>query len=148
LLEAQLVNSLLVQSGEDRDHLRNAISALSSCSNVASESSTVQALASSRLLLLQNLEHYNLDQLAGHAQLQATLENALSDSVQADRDFTAWAQDLVNNGCTPSSATDDQNYQAATQPDDAAESEKGVFAGLWDPIAKEFSLPPQTKNSF
>ena len=81
------MNSLLVQSANDRIQLRGAISALSTCSNVAAEASMVEATASARQVLLQKLGQYDLKQLPGYARLQNTLESALSDSVQADRDF-------------------------------------------------------------
>jgi hypothetical protein len=146
--EALAVNALLAQSSNDRNQVRSAISALTSCSYVATETTILESVASSRQSLLERLDSLGLDQLPNGARLQSVLERALSESVQADEDFAAWARDLLGNGCSPASATNDPNYQAATAPDNAAESAKAVFAGLWDPVARQFGLPAQSDNSF
>ena len=146
--EALAVNALLAESTNDRNEVRSAISALTSCANLAGEAVVLQSVASSRQSLLGRLENLDLAQLPNGAQLQSVLGDALSYSVQADEDFASWAQDLLSDGCSTATATNDPDYQAATQPDNSAEAAKAVFAGLWDPVARQFGLPAQTDNSF
>ena len=146
--EALAVNAVLVESGSDRNRLRAAVAALGSCTDVPSQAQVMNALAASRRQLLTRTEGLDFHSLPGGAALKAVLVRALTSSVQADQDLAAWANDLARTGCSPGNTTNDPNYQSATAPDNAAESEKGEFAQMWDPIAKQFSLPAQTDNSF
>ena len=146
--EALAVNGVLAQSTNDRNQVRSAITALTSCTDVATEAAALQSVATSRQSLLVRVDNLDLGQLPNSARLQSVLATALSESVQADHDFASWSRDLESDGCSPASATNDPNYQAAAEPDNAAESAKAVFAALWDPVARSFNLPLQTDNSF
>ena len=146
--EALAVNGVLAQSTNDRNQVRSAITALTSCTDVATEAAALQSVATSRQSLLVRVDNLDLGQLPNSARLQSVLATALSESVQADHDFASWSRDLESDGCSPASATNDPNYQAAAEPDNAAESAKAVFAALWDPVARSFNLPLQNDNSF
>ena len=146
--EALAVNALLAQSTNDRNQVRSAISALTSCTEVATGAAALQSVATSRRSLLDRLHDLGLGQLPNGPRLQSVLAAALSESVQADQDFAAWARGLVSDGCRPASATNNPDYQAAAGPDNAAESDKAVFARLWAPVARQFDLPAQSDNSF
>ena len=70
----------------------------------------------------------------------AALAKAWQTSVQADRDFAAWAQDENSHSCHKNS-TSDPHFRAATGPDNRATQYKKVFAASWTPIAAQYGLP-------
>jgi hypothetical protein len=146
--EALAVNALLVESGMDRTRLRAGVSALNSCTDVEGHAQTMTSVAASRRNLLERAESLSFAKLPDGATLKRALLKALTSSVEADGDLAAWADDLARLGCTPGNTTNDPNYQAATAPDNAAESQKMQFAQMWDPVATQFYLPAQTADSF
>ena len=146
--QAVAVNRLLAQSTADRDALRSAIADLESCRSIVQATATLQSVVSSRQVLITEAGSLSLDLLPNGTELRSLLYRAMTESASSDRAYASWGTDLEANGCNPSSAVDDPNFQAAQPTDKAAEVLKAHFVVLWDPLATRFALPPQTENSF
>ncbi len=102
--------------------------------------------ANSRQNLLNNLSSLNLSILPGGPQLSQALAGAWTNSKASDDSYANWANDELNNGCTPND-TSDPNYQDAQSSDAQSTTDKTAFANLWNPIATQYGLPTVTPTS-
>ena len=137
---ARGLSALLAQSVAVRGSVVKAFSDLTRCGpQVAQDAAAFRQAAASRERLISRLAA-----LPGRSTLPAPMIAALTKawqaSVQADRDFAAWAQDENSHGCHKNS-TSDPHFRAATGPDNRATQYKKVFAASWTPIATQYGLP-------
>jgi len=134
------LSALLAQSVAVRGSVVSAFSDLTRCGpRVAKDAAAFRQAAASREQLISRLAA-----LPGRSTLPAPMIAALTTawrtSVQADRDFAAWAQDESSRGCHKNS-TSDPHFRAATGPDNRATRYKKVFVASWNPIAAQYGLP-------
>lgn len=58
----------------------------------------------------------------------------------ADQDYAGWAGDESTQGCRAHD-TADAHYQATSEANREATTDKTTFTGLWNPIAVKYNLP-------
>jgi hypothetical protein len=131
--------ALLAQSAGDRQGVNAAYNDVSQCGpTLTQDVLTLQTAAASHRQLLSELA-----QMPGASALPQgmlrDLSGAWQASASADADFTKWAQDEVENGCSPASQSD-PNYAAADGPDIQATTSKTAFVQLWNPLAQAYGL--------
>jgi hypothetical protein len=135
---AQALAQLLASSASDRGAVVAAVSDVNSCgSGLSQDVQTFQQAAASRQQLVSQLSSLS-GVSALPAQMIQDLSGAWQASGQADQDFASWASD-ENATCTPDDSGD-ASYQAATEPDDQATTDKQAFVSLWNPIATQYGL--------
>jgi hypothetical protein len=132
--------ALLGQSNADRNATVSAANDVSNCGpDLSQDQQALENSATSRMQLLSKLASLP-GRSALPAQMLQDLTNAWKESVTADQDLAAWAQDKSSQGC----GLDDQSdphYQAASGPDNQAKADKMAFVGAWNAIASEYALP-------
>jgi WD40 repeat protein len=137
---AEGLAGLVLQSVTDRSSIVAAVADAESCGPTLSQDpQTLENAAADRRNLLVQLAN-----LQGRSvllpDLLATLTGAWQNSMKADQDYAAYAQDELSKGCHKND-TSDPNYQAAIGPDGRATADKQDFVTLWNPIATEYGLP-------
>ena len=138
--QAAALSGLLSQSANDRAATAAATTSISSCGDLQTAESALDASASSRQSLLSQLQGLNMSALPNGSQLTGYLTAAWSNSEASDRSYAGWAADQISSGCTPND-TSDVNFQNAQGTDVQATSNKTSFASLWNTIAPTYNLP-------
>ena len=135
---AQNLSGMLAQSASDHSAIVAAYNDVQACgSHLTGDAQTFKQAASSRENLLSQLQALP-DSNALPAQLIQDLSGAWQSSYQVDQDYAGWASDESSNGCT--SGTSDSHYQAATNPNKQATTDKTAFVSLWNPIASQYGM--------
>jgi hypothetical protein len=131
--------TLLARSADARQTVNAAYSDVNQCGpSLAQDVQAFQAAATSHRQLLSELA--NMPGMSALPQAMVRdLSSAWQASASADADFAQWAQDEVENGCSPASQSD-PNYAAADGPDVQATASKTAFVQLWNPIAQAAGL--------
>ena len=137
---AQSLSRLLTQSISDRSAILSAYNDVDTCGpGVARDAQTFQQAATSRQNLLARL-----GALPGASALPSRLIQSLTGawqaSVAADQDYADWAGDESTHGCRAHD-TADAHYQATSEANREATTDKTTFTGLWNPIAVKYNLP-------
>ena len=102
-----------------------------------------------RQVILDGLRTLSPSGLAGGAQLISTLETAMQDSVNADKDYQHWMMDFANSGnpCG-SDPGQDSNYVAGQNASIAATTAKNAFLGSWNPMAPRYGQQTYSSTDF
>jgi hypothetical protein len=147
--QAVALSGLLTQSANDRSAIDSAVSDIANCGDLEGDESTLEAAASSRQSLLNQLQDLNITSLPNSAQLTQYLTAAWTNSMGSDQSYSEWAQDESNDfdGCTVDDYSD-LNYMNAQTTDAQSTSAKSSFANLWNSIAATYNLPSVTTASF
>jgi hypothetical protein len=137
---AQNLSRLLTQSISDRSAILSAYNDVDTCGpGVAQDARTFQQAATSRQNLLARL-----GALPGANALPSRLIQSLTGawqaSVAADQDYAGWAGDESTHGCRAHD-TADAHYQATSEANREATTDKTTFTGRWNPIAVKYNLP-------
>jgi hypothetical protein len=137
---AQSLSRLLTQSISDRSAILSAYNDVNTCSpRLAQAAQTFQQAATSRQNLLARL-----GTLPGASALPSRLLQSLTGawqaSVAADQDYAAWARD-ESAQCCRAHDTANAHYQATSEANREATTDKTAFTGLWNPIAVRYGLP-------
>jgi hypothetical protein len=136
---AQSLSRLLAQSASDRTAINNAFNDVNACgSGLSQDAQAFRQAAGSRQRLMSQLSTLQASSVLP-AQMLKDLSGAWQASYQADQDYANWADDENSEGCT-SNDTSDSYYQAATEPDDRATTDKEAFVGAWNTIAGRYGL--------
>jgi hypothetical protein len=136
---ARGLSALLAQSSGDRSAVVDAAADVQQCGqDLAGDPDIFTRAVASRQQLLTRLANLS-DASALPAGMIQALTGAWQASVQADRDYVAWAQDENSGRCKAGPA--DPNLSAATAPADQANADKMTFLKLWNPIALQYGLP-------
>ena len=140
---ADSLAALLSQSAGDRNSVNSAFQDVKKCGpNVDQDAQVFRSSAASRQRLLQQLAGLPSRSALSGRMLQ-DLTSAWQASLEADKDFEAWAQD-VSSGCIPNQP--DPHFQAANGPDLRATADKKAFLRLWNPLAVQYSLATYQQN--
>jgi hypothetical protein len=135
---AQDLSQMLAASAADRSAINSAYNDVEACGpRLAGDAQTFQKAASSRENLLSQLQALP-DGSALPTQLIQDLSGAWQSSYQVDQDYAGWADDESSNGCT--NVTSDSHYQAATNLNNQATTDKTAFVNLWNPIASQYGM--------
>ncbi len=140
--QAAAVSNLLGSSAATRKTLEGAVGQVRNCSSLSSATSQIQAVVSQRSTEYQRASALSTAALANSAIVKADLLAALHTSLNADRDYLAWARQQLTSGCTPS--TQSRAYNDAFRADQRAGAAKQAFIQAWNPVATRYGLPQES----
>jgi len=144
------IGSDLARSASVRPTVQPAIDGVRSCSmSPQSGEATLQQAINARQDTLTGLQTLSPSGLAGGAQLISTLETAMQDSINADKDYQYWVMDFANSGdpCG-SDPGQDSNYVAGQNASSAATTAKNAFLGIWNPMAARYGQRTYSSTDF
>src|ERR1039457_158461 len=124
--------------------LVSAVAEVGDCSDVNGAVSALENVISQRASELNQASALATSDLPGGAALKSDLTSAMQNSLQADKDFLTWAQQM-NAGCT-SSAPLTSAYHDGITASTAALAAKNNFLQIWDPIVSQQDFPPRTQD--
>jgi hypothetical protein len=130
------VNHLLASSAATRKALQAAVDEVGDCANLPSAVSQIQAVVNQRGNESSQASALATTALANGTTVKSDLIAALHDSLDADRDYLAWAQQQLNSGCTP--AAQSGAYNAANDADQQAGASKEAFVHVWNRVAAKY----------
>jgi hypothetical protein len=142
--QASVIAGYLTLSGQARQGIGAAISAISRCTDIPSAVTTLNNAADVRTRILGGLASADVSALPNGAAAVADLSQAMQASADADRHYAAWGQAV--SGCR-AQAPHNAEFVAAQQADIMATAAKQRFADEWNPIAARYRLAPQSANT-
>jgi hypothetical protein len=137
--QAVAIDSLLVSTVASRAALASALSALDACGDVNGALVAARRVTDQRVAQLDQAQRLRTDALANGEAIRNSLVESLSHSLDADRAYAAWAQNVVSVGCGR-----DANHDAGDAASQSAGVAKRTFVQLWNPVAVSFGLPVRT----
>ncbi|HEY0699182.1 MAG TPA: hypothetical protein VGD43_15385, partial [Micromonospora sp.] len=137
--QAEVLDSLLDASAGSRKLLLRALQDAGNCINTVAAAQALDQVADERNTQLQQVRELRVTALRNGTQIQATLLEALTRSVEADRAFARWARGIRAEGCQQ-----DGNYRDGVSASSAARAAKALFCSVWNPVAAGFGLPRRT----
>ena len=84
-----------------------------------------------------------VDALAGGAEIQMVLVEALDASLRADEAFVTWTVSVLDHGC---GLGDDADHDAGVAASESASAAKQRLVGLWNPVAGGYGLAARTED--
>jgi hypothetical protein len=133
------LSGLLAQSVTDRAAVTRAAEDVRGCGpSLHQDARTFARAASSRQQLLSRLTSMPGRSVLPAAMLQ-DLTGAWQASAQVDADLARWAQGKIDRGCHRNSPPD-ARLRASYVPEARAAVGKRAFAGLWNPLARQYGL--------
>jgi serine/threonine protein kinase len=142
--QAAAVNDLLSSSAATRRALQGAVSDARDCTDLSSAISQIQNAVNQRSTEYNQASALSTSALADGAIVKADLTAALRSSLDADRDYLAWAQQQ-KLGCAP--ATQSSAFNAAYQADTQANAAKEAFIQVWNPVAAQYGIQQESSGS-
>ena len=143
--QAAAVNNLLGSSAATRLALQSAVIQVGDCTNLPGAVSQIQDVVDQRSTEFEHASVLPMAALASGAIVKSDLITALRDSLDADRDYLAWARQQLNAGCTP--AAQSSAYTTAYDADQQANAAKEDFALVWDPVAARYGVSQESPDS-
>jgi len=137
--QAAAVNQLLSSSAAARSTLVGAVGDVRSCRRLPGAIGRIQQVVNQRSTEYRRVSALSTAALANGATVKADLLATLRSSLQADRDYLAWARQQRGPGCTPGAPS--PAYNAAIGADQQADASKGEFIRVWNPVAARYGLP-------
>jgi Protein kinase domain len=141
--QAAAVSRVLASSAATRTALRDAVRQVRACTSLAGAVGELQNVVSQRIAESRQASSLLTGALVDGEAVKSDLISALGESLQADRDYLAWAQQQQASGCTPSGA-----YQTALNANQVADGAKQAFAQAWNQVAPKYGLEPILPGSF
>ena len=138
------MNDLLSSSATTRKALQGAVSEARDCTDLSSAVSQIQNAVNQRSTEYDQASALSTSALADGTIVKADLTTALRSSLDADRDYLAWAQQL-QLGCVP--ATQSSAYNTANQADTQANAAKEAFIQVWNPVAAQYGIQQESPAS-
>jgi serine/threonine protein kinase len=143
--QAAAVNNLLNSSAATRRALQGAVSEVGACTDLSGAVSQIQDAVNQRSTEYSQASGLSASALADGTTVKADLTAALRSSLGADRDYLAWAQLQLTQGCVPDSQSG--AYTAAYDADQQANAEKAAFVQVWNPVAARYGIAQQSPSS-
>jgi serine/threonine protein kinase len=143
--QAAAVNDLLSSSAATRKALQGAVTEAGDCTNLSGAVSQIQNAVNQRSTEYKQAAALSTSALADGTLLKTDLTAALRNSLDADRDYLAWAQQQLTLGCAP--ATQSSAYNAAYNADTQANAAKAAFVQVWNPIAARYGIRQESPGS-
>jgi serine/threonine protein kinase len=143
--QAAAVNDLLSSSAATRKALQGAVTEAGDCTNLPGAVSQIQDAVNQRSTEDKQAAALSTSALADGTLVKTDLTAALRDSLDADRDYLAWAQQQLTLGCAP--ATQSSAYNAASNADTQADAAKAAFVRVWNPIAARYGIRQESPGS-
>jgi hypothetical protein len=148
--QATAISTLLMTSGTTRGKLEPAVADIENNCSALPSSQLAADVATIRSVEMQRKSEYTqafdlqVGALANGSQLKNGLLNALQASLNADTDYLQWARQ-EQTGCF--AASDSNAFNDAGTWDTQAVNAKTSFAGQWNPVAQQYSLPTVTEEN-
>jgi hypothetical protein len=140
--QAAAVSNLLGSSAATRNTLVGAIRKAHNCVRLPSAVRQIQVVVNRRSAELNHAVALSTGALANGATVRSDLLAALRHSLDADREYLAWAQQQLTSGCRPTARS--SAYRAALNADGQADAAKTAFVQAWNPIAARYRLPQKS----
>jgi hypothetical protein len=144
--QAAVVNNLLSSSAATLKALQGAVSEVFDCTNLSSAVRQIQNVVNQRSTEYNQASALSTSALANGAAVKSDLIAALRNSLDADKEFLAWAQQQLNPGCTPTAQSG--AYNAAYNASQQAGASKDAFIQVWDPVAAQYGLQQKSPGTF
>jgi serine/threonine protein kinase len=141
--EAATVNNLLTSSAASRMPLQSAVTDVMNCTNLAGAVAQIQQVVNQRNDEYNNASNLSTQALPNGVTLKSDLMLALLNSLDADKDYLAWAQHEENVACPSQSSA----YNDALNADGTASQAKQAFVGEWNPIARTYGYQQQSEGT-
>ncbi|MEV7804670.1 hypothetical protein AB0O28_17155 [Microbispora sp. NPDC088329] len=142
--QAAAVDALLDQSKPSRGTLRQALSRILRCSEVAEGVEAIERVTSQRGGQAGQAEELETGALRDGDELKDALVRALTTSYRADKAYLKWAKRYRDGGCR-GRTVGDSAYDAGNAASEDATAAKTEFVRLWNPIATEQGLPARSE---
>jgi serine/threonine protein kinase len=142
--QAAAVNTLLGSSAATRRALQGAVSEARDCTDLTGAVSQIQDSVDQRSAEYSQASALSISGLPDGTIVKTDLTAALRSSLQADRDYLAWARQL-ELGCVP--ATQSSAYDAANAADEQANAAKEAFVQVWNPVAARYGIQQESPAS-
>jgi Protein kinase domain len=139
--QAAAVSKLLGSSGATRRTLEIAVSEVRNCGRVPRAVNQMQRVVNQRSLEYRRASALSLTAIGHGAAVKSDLLAALRNSLDADRDYLAWARQ-ERGGCKPASQS--AAYNAAFSADSQAGTSKQAFVQVWNPVATKYGMPQES----
>jgi hypothetical protein len=136
--QASALNDLLTASGTSRATLGTAIAQVQSCDASSDPLSTMDSVIRDRTAQLRTAQSLAVDGLPGGDNLRTLLIQLLQKSAEADGDYEAWAQQVLDSACAPDAGA--AQLTAASTASSEATTLKKTFLTSWNPIAARYGL--------
>ena len=143
--QAAAVNNLLGSSAAVRKLLQGAVTQARNCASLPGDVQRIRSVVRQRSTEYHQASALLTTALTNGTTVKSDLVAALRDSLQADRDYLAFARQQLSSGCT--SAAQSSAYSAAVTADQQAGVSKEAFVRVWNPVAAQYSIPQQTPGS-
>jgi serine/threonine protein kinase len=142
--QASAVSDLLSSSAATRKGLQGAVSEARDCTDLPSAIGRIQDAVNQRSTENNQASALSTSALVDGTMVKTDLTAALRSSLEADRDYLTWAQQL-ELGCVP--ATQSSAYAAAYQADQQANAAKEAFIQVWNPVAARYGIQQESPGS-
>jgi serine/threonine protein kinase len=143
--QAAALSTLLTSSAVARTALHDAVRQVDTCTNLATAVSQLQGVVDQRAGEYSRVSSLPTSALPDGAAVKSELIGALSSSLTADRDYLTWARQQQTGGCTPSNQS--SAYNAAVSASQLANNAKQAFVQVWNPVAAEYGIKPDSARS-
>lgn len=143
-VQASALNDLLTASGASRAALGTAIAQVQSCDASSDPLSTMDGVIRDRTTQLRSAQALAVDGLPGGEGLRGLLVQLLQKSAEADGDYEAWAQQVLDSACAPGAGA--AQLTAASTASSEATALKKTFLSSWNPIASRYDLPQRQET--
>ncbi len=143
--QAAAVNDLLNSSAATRKALQGAVSEARDCTDLSSAVRQIQDATNQRSTEYSQASALSTSALADGTIVKADLTAALRSSLDADRDYLAWAQRQLKLGCA--AAAQSSAYSAAYTADERANAAKEAFVQVWNPVAARYGIRGESPGS-
>jgi serine/threonine protein kinase len=143
--QAAAVDDLLNSSAATRKALQGAVSQARDCTDLSSAVRQIQNAADQRSTEYDQASALSTSALADGTIVKADLTAALRSSLDADRDYLAWAQRQLKLGCA--SAAQSSAYNAAYTASEQANAAKEAFVQVWNPVAARYGIRQESPGS-
>ena len=144
LRQASTIAGYLTQSGQARQGIGAAISAISGCNKITSAVTTLQNAADVRSRIVTALASTDVSALHNGTAAVGDLGRAMQASADADRHYAAWGQAVAR---CHRRAPQNADFAAAQQADSLATAAKQRFIDEWNPIAATYGLAKQSADT-
>jgi serine/threonine-protein kinase len=143
--QAAAWGTLLTSSTAARTALGTAVLQVDGCTNLSSAVSQLQDVVTERAGEYSRASALPTSALPDGTAMKSELLGALSNSLQADRDYLSWAQQQLAGGCSP--AGQSSAYTAAYTASQLANAAKEAFVQTWNPVAVKYGIQPASALS-
>lgn len=143
--QAASVSDLLSSSAATRKAIQGAVSEATDCADLSSAVGQIQNAVNQRGTEYDRASAMSTSALADGALVKTDLTAALRNSLDADKDYLAWAQRQLKLGCAP--AAQSSAYNAANNADMQANAAKQAFVQVWNPVAARYGIPQESPGS-